>query len=94
MQALACALAPDCLVPIMSEVPDISGAAPDFAVIDTSSVTVGEDLERKVEEFASYCHDKWVYEKVSSEQGINQMTQHKLIQLQLTLSVCLSDSKL
>lgn len=83
MHALACALAPDCLVPMMSNVPDISAAAPDFAMVDTSAVTVSEDLEKKVKEFAIYCHDKWVYEKVSRKST-------KWYLIQSTLSVCLS----
>ena len=64
MQSLACALAPDCLVPDMSDVPEISSST-DFTIMDTSSVNLSPDLLRKVEEFAVYCHDKWVYEQVS-----------------------------
>ena len=64
MQSLACALAPDCLVPHMRDVTEISSST-DFTIVDTSGVNLSPDLLKKIEEFAVYCHDKWVYEQVS-----------------------------
>ena len=84
LQALSCALTPDCLVPSMEKtiiqlsVPLKPGASPssnsenlnETELVETAEVKISPHLMECMKEFAKHCHEHWVYNMV----GKNRVT--------------------
>lgn len=79
LQALSCALTPDCLVPSLEKtfvqlaVPAKPGASPSSStenlneteLVETAEVKMSSQLTKCMNEFAKHCHEHWVYKMVS-----------------------------
>ena len=81
LQALSCALTPDCLVPSMEKtmvqlsVPMKRGNSPSSSnenlneteLVETAEVKVSPQLMECTKEFAKHCHEHWIYNMVSEK---------------------------